>query len=70
MVSSVLCIVCMTREPAAFAGDELLICVECSASYEHCAACGEPYDFGLSGLDGACEACLDAAERRRLRHAA
>ena len=60
----------MTREPAAFAGEELFICIDCSATYEHCAACGEPYDFGLSGLDGECEVCVVAVERRDLRTAA
>ena len=66
-----LCIVCMTRDPEAFDSDDLLICIECSANHEHCVECAEPYDFTLSGLEGLCDACLDAAERAtRLRRAA
>ncbi|HVG89603.1 MAG: hypothetical protein ACJ740_09405 [Gaiellales bacterium] len=66
-----LCIICMTRDPEAFDSDDLLICIECSANHEHCVECAEPYDFTLSGLEGLCDACLDAAERAtRLRRAA
>jgi hypothetical protein len=66
---AVLCIICMTRDPSALDGDGWLICIDCSANHELCAECCEPYEFTLSGLDGLCDACLDAAERR-LRRAA
>jgi hypothetical protein len=68
---AVLCIICATRDPDAFDSADVLICIECSANHEPCVECSEAYEFTLSGLDGLCDACADAAERiARLRRAA
>jgi hypothetical protein len=66
-----LCVLCGTREGDAFESIDVLLCIECSAHHEPCAECAEPYDFTLTGLHGACDACLTAAQRdTRLLHAA
>jgi hypothetical protein len=57
-MDTMVCAVCTSREPDAFADREALLCVECAARWAICLECEEPFALGESATDVRCDACL------------
>ena len=68
-MDTVLCVVCATRDLAAFADRDALLCAECESRWVVCIDCDEPFVVAEATTTLRCEPCL-VVHRRPARLAA
>ena len=57
-MSSVLCVTCASRDPAAFHGADALLCLECAIRWAVCLDCDELFLVADSESADRCDGCV------------
>jgi hypothetical protein len=57
-MGTVLCVICSSRDPEAFADPAALLCAECQTRWAVCLDCDEPYVIAEAVSSMRCESCL------------
>jgi len=68
-MDAVVCVVCATHDPEAFAARDALFCAECEARWAICLDCDGPFVVAETTTTDRCEPCL-VVRRRPARLAA
>lgn len=56
-MDTVLCVVCASRDPEAFADPAALLCAECEIRWAVCLDCDEPYSVAEARERVRCDSC-------------